>query len=157
MTTNHVLEKKYVESFHLTLTRHLIKFTAACCRYSDRAVAVSLGGLAAEEPGEPIAWGSGRRDPDTEETPAEHADFNPRSAQEHEMETFGPASTKGTLHFHPPQTLCDVRVCLFASGMRSCIYGSSDGSQPTSQADIPHETVNRNVRSVDVKVGLFQQ
>lgn len=65
----------------------------------DHAAAVSLGGLAAEELGEPFAWGSGRRDPDAKETPAEHADFNPRSAQEHEMETVGSASTKALFIF----------------------------------------------------------
>lgn len=62
-------------------------------------VLLLLGGLAAEELGEPIAWGSSRRDPDTEETPAEHAHFNPRSAQEHEMETVGSASTKALFTF----------------------------------------------------------
>lgn len=53
-----------------------------------------LGGLAAEELGEFVAWGPGRRHPDAEETPAEHAHLHPCSAQEHEMETVGSASMK---------------------------------------------------------------
>lgn len=84
-------------------------------------VLLSLGGLAAEELGEPVAWGSGRRDPDAEETPAEHAHINPRAAQEHEMETVGSASTQALFHFHPPQTLCDVHFCLFVSGLSVCV------------------------------------
>lgn len=72
------------------------------------------GGLAAEELGEPIAWGSSGRDPDTEETPAEHAHFNPRSAQEHEMETVGPASTKALF------TFILHRLCVMFMFVRLC-------------------------------------
>lgn len=69
-----------------------------------------LGGLAAEELGEFAAWGPGRRHPDTEETPAEHTHLDPRSAQEHEMETVGSASMKTAFKFRPPQMCLFVRV-----------------------------------------------
>lgn len=65
-------------------------------------VCLPSGGLAAEEPGELIAWRPRRRHTDTEETPTEHAHLHSRSAQEHEMETVGSASTPASSH--PPQT-----------------------------------------------------
>lgn len=100
-------------------------------RPPDHAVAVSLGGLAAEELGEPFAWGSGRRDPDAEETAAEHADFNPRSAQEHEMETVGSASTKALSLFilHRRCVMC-MFVCSRQKRARVYMDPWMDPSRP---------------------------
>lgn len=64
--------------------------------------------MAAEELGEPAAWGPCRCHPDAEETPTEHADINPCTAQEHEMETIGSASM-----------MTDFILCRYLS---VCIY-----------------------------------
>lgn len=113
MTTNHLWKKRKtlnpsvllqpVERSHqLIILANSQSLSRGRLRAADALttrVLLSLGGLAAEELGEPVAWGSSRRDPDTEETPAEHAHFNPRAAQEHEMETVGSASTQALFTF----------------------------------------------------------
>lgn len=71
-----------------------------------------LGGLAAEEFGELAAWGPSRRHPDAEETATEHTHLDPRSAQEHEMETIGSASTKTAFAFILHRYIRAHSVCL---------------------------------------------
>lgn len=85
------------------------------------------GGLAAEKFGEFAAWGPGRRHPDSEETPAEHAHLHPSAAQEHEMEAVGSASMR--TNSHPSLillmciTLCqEVYICVFIHCLYMCLY-----------------------------------
>lgn len=77
-----------------------------------------LGGLAAEELGELAAWGPCRCHPDAEETPTEHAHIDPCAAQEHEMETVGPASMMTTFILHRYVCAC-LLVCQY---VLVCVY-----------------------------------
>lgn len=54
------------------------------------------GGLAAEEPGQLVAWRPCWCHADAEEATAEHAHLHSRSAQKHEMETSGFAGLTAT-------------------------------------------------------------
>ena len=50
-----------------------------------------LGGLAAQKPGEPVAWGPCRCHSNAEEAPTEHAHIDPCFTEKHEMETISSA------------------------------------------------------------------
>lgn len=156
MTTSHVWKKmlnpsvfrKWVECSHLLILLNSQSLSRGRLRAADTLTTLVLffllGGLAAEELGKPIAWGSSRRDPDTEETPSEHAHFNPRSAQEHEMETAGSASTQALFTFilHR-RCVMFMFVCLCQDC--TCVYIWILERIPSDckQTDTPHEAVNR--------------
>lgn len=103
-----------------------------------------LGGLAAEEPGELVAWGPCGRHPDTEETPTEHAHLDPSAAQEHEMETIGSASTAPA--FIPRRSVCVhlfVCRCVFV-----CVFICASVRNTTAQTlDTRHQ--NQLINSQD--------
>ena len=104
-----------------------------CVLQKSLACPCLLGGLAAEEPGEPVARRPCRCHLNAEKTPAEHADINPRSAQEHEMETISAAGVMTAF-------ILSISMLLFVLCLFMCPC-PCPGNKSTQNYDTEHPNI----------------